>query len=253
MLRNDRGFTLIELLVVIAIIAILAAILFPVFAQAREKSRQVSCLSNMKQLGLSLAMYRSDYDSRNPGPGDGGHCGPAADFGNDMFNGKKRWPSWMGGFPSTPDGQWVPCYHIPSAQWSASGPGKGALQPYIKNVQIFLCPSERIREHLLSYSMNAVAGWIPESVVQRAGQFVELVDEQTTLNDGFYRAPTDCPALVHNLGANLLYYDSHAKWNRATRDPIIGNCLQSVPSQLFCPYIPFDDGGEYEPLCRKEL
>ncbi len=61
-----RGFTLIELLVVIAIIAILAAILFPVFARAREKARQSSCLSNVKQLSLCLLMYTQDYDERLP-------------------------------------------------------------------------------------------------------------------------------------------------------------------------------------------
>ena len=60
--RVQKGFTLIELLVVIAIIAILAAILFPVFAQARDKARQTSCLSNMKQLGLGFNMYAQDYD-----------------------------------------------------------------------------------------------------------------------------------------------------------------------------------------------
>src|SRR5215813_5893631 len=62
--NNQRGFTLIELLVVIAIIAILAAILFPVFAQARESARMSSCLSNMKQMGLGMTMYAQDYDER---------------------------------------------------------------------------------------------------------------------------------------------------------------------------------------------
>src|SRR5438094_1349991 len=65
-MSTRKGFTLIELLVVIAIIAILAAILFPVFAQAREKARAVSCLSNMRQMGLGTAMYVQDYDETYP-------------------------------------------------------------------------------------------------------------------------------------------------------------------------------------------
>jgi prepilin-type N-terminal cleavage/methylation domain-containing protein len=77
------GFTLIELLVVIAIIAILAAILFPVFAQAREKARQANCISNLKQIGIASNMYLQDYDERFP---FAGNPWPAAAF-VDVWNG----------------------------------------------------------------------------------------------------------------------------------------------------------------------
>ncbi len=101
-----RGFTLIELLVVIAIIAILAAILFPVFAKAREKARQASCQSNLKQIGLAFLMYMQDYDG--------------------------RWPYWHWGRHR---GNINPTDGPQALQWYVR------LDPYIKNTQIFACPS----------------------------------------------------------------------------------------------------------------
>jgi len=109
-----RGFTLIELLVVIAIIAILAAILFPVFAKAREKARQTSCLSNEKQLGLGFQMYAQDYDEALPTVAPFGSC-PTC------------WP-W-GAWPNTPGNGWPAVFYTP-------------IQPYIKNTQVLQCPSQ---------------------------------------------------------------------------------------------------------------
>ena len=100
-----KGFTLIELLVVIAIIAILAAILFPVFAQAREKARAVACLSNLKQAGVSYTMYTQDYDETTP-------LQTSPVTARDTNN-----------YFALSGGYW---YNL--------------LQPYVKNWQVFVCP-----------------------------------------------------------------------------------------------------------------
>jgi prepilin-type N-terminal cleavage/methylation domain-containing protein/prepilin-type processing-associated H-X9-DG protein len=101
-----RGFTLIELLVVIAIIAILAAILFPVFARAREQARQSSCLSNQKQIGLAIIMYAADHDETLP---------PAYYYQNGANS--------RNGY----------------VQWS------GMVMPYVMNMGIFVCPSHKVK------------------------------------------------------------------------------------------------------------
>src|SRR2546427_7953539 len=90
--RAGRGFTLIELLVVIAIIAILAAILFPVFAQAREAARKTSCLSNIKQITLASLMYAQDYDEVLNGPALRRCNSPATQYSNYWWG--RNWMTW---------------------------------------------------------------------------------------------------------------------------------------------------------------
>lgn len=120
--RSRRGFTLIELLVVIAIIAILAAILFPVFAKAREKARQTTCLSNLKQIGTATLMYVQDYDEQFPWLMMDGRT-------NNDSTGLSQ------GLPAGPP------------IWSVDLEAKRGLfmeyelQPYVKNYQMFVCPT----------------------------------------------------------------------------------------------------------------
>ncbi len=113
-----KGFTLIELLVVIAIIAILAAILFPVFAQAREKARQSACLSNLKQIGTACQLYTDDYDETFP-----------INFIKGSYAGTNYLDLWT--FDQV---------------WNENEIGRswgGCLYPYIKNMRMFVCPSAR--------------------------------------------------------------------------------------------------------------
>lgn len=107
--EQRKGFTLIELLVVLAIISILAAILFPVFARARENARRANCMSNLKQIGLAMMQYTQDYDEHLPGA-------------TASFPVAQPYPS----LPSSSNTLWL--------WWNI-------IYPYIKNTQVFVCPS----------------------------------------------------------------------------------------------------------------
>jgi prepilin-type N-terminal cleavage/methylation domain-containing protein/prepilin-type processing-associated H-X9-DG protein len=226
-----RGFTLIELLVVIAIIAILAAILFPVFARAREKARQASCCSNLKQLALGIQMYVQDYDETFPRA--------------DLDRG--RWyvitTPWDAR-PGSPTSR--------GAFWASS------IQAYIKNWQLYRCPSSAPETLFasppvqnwvdLSYTMNGMlsryrlAGVAAPSVCILVWEGIgssAYSGYATTM--AFYSGgalpyqPSNTqggmgvggPADFHNGGNNKAYCDGHVKW---TKEP--GGWEASVWSEL---------------------
>ncbi len=217
------GFTLIELLVVIAIIAILAAILFPVFARARENARKSTCQSNLKQLGIGFAMYCQDYDQTYPDCRYGGAGVPDPNPWRDPA--RVVWYSFA-----------------------------EVVQPYIKNWDVFWCPSQPKPAtpayaqagpyvHIYAYGrqlgyFNGSAGhstqpWILSEA--RLAQPAETVNIQESngcarpgpryiswpgsnvavpwANDNF------APSMRHMDGSNLLFYDGHVKWARREAMP----------------------------------
>ncbi len=222
MRSKNAAFTLIELLVVIAIIAILAAILFPVFAQARDKARQTACLSNVKQIGTAFMMYAQDYDEYLP----------------------------------------LTTYPVVANTWTDQA------QPYIKNRQVFRCPSDRSQNwttpqatpssildptppvlRRASYFLNAymsgssqyanLAGVAAPASVIYLGESQDGVtrdhfhpfnwNQETPANplySGFMHGATfddaknetkELALRRHADGSNFVYLDGHAKWSKWTQ------------------------------------
>jgi len=217
-----RGFTLIELLVVIAIIAILAAILFPVFAQARGKARSVTCLNNMKQLGLAFMMYAQDYDEVTC-PVTRISFLPAGIIVEDGFNWYRERYYWL-----------------------------QLLRPYAKNSQVGRCPENPGSDPVgtiinLNYGANRQAFSGPEGVptvtlaqISRPGDTLAMTEYGRwfvdwdlilggSVNSKWYvpNDPRGCgtdtqsPFCLrdkrHNGGVHVAFADGHAKWMPSSR------------------------------------
>ena len=214
---QKAGFTLIELLVVIAIIAILAAILFPVFGSARENARRASCQSNMRQIGMAFLQYAQDNSERLPSVGDA-----------TASNGVR--------------GTWNPFNTFANNHKGETDfkMGESSLQPYLKATQIFVCPSDDLgEENGLSYASNACANFkattpaAPSGTLHRGRKlsyfqntslWALLVEEsengansgETTTDDGYYLlAASNGFSTRHAEGSNVAFVDGHVKWFKA--------------------------------------
>ena len=201
-----HGFTLIELLVVIAIIAILAAILMPVFTTAREHAKQSRCLANLKQLSLGFLMYADDNSGKLPTAG------------------WERWPpnpNWCGCTGPVESGGWV-------------YPQQGQIWRYVKGAGIYMCPSEKGRKgrycpanYPLSYAMNDRIERMNVDALparHRSRMLILLHESRGKLVAGDYRGINDgilvatvghgrdLPDDVHYNGTTVAYIDGHAKW-----------------------------------------
>jgi prepilin-type N-terminal cleavage/methylation domain-containing protein/prepilin-type processing-associated H-X9-DG protein len=202
-----RAFTLIELLVAIAIIAILAAILFPVFAKAREKARQTSCASNLRNLGAAVLMYAQDYDEQFP-------LAAYAGAGFTFFT----WHDLTDPYSKNTD-----IWHCPSSQVSKKDQGGKVTTHFGYNVR-YLTTIQPDFSNANGHTAVSLAA------IQSPAETVLLVDAKASISgswcgdDGKFLLPPSAadahcwgrPNPLHSEGSNLLWADSHVKWQKPT-------------------------------------
>jgi prepilin-type N-terminal cleavage/methylation domain-containing protein/prepilin-type processing-associated H-X9-DG protein len=205
---RSSGFTLIELLVVIAIIAILAAILFPVFARARENARKSTCQSNLKQIGAAMLQYVQDYDERYPAGYAIFHAAGVGSVG-DTSNGTYFHDNWsLAANPST-SAQTI-------AMRNAGVLWLQVMGPYVKNERVFKCPSDP-NNWLSSYhtkmSLCASEGGYAMASIEFPAQAM-MAHEQCA----WHTAGNQGHSTLNNQhSANIAFLDGHVKFIQLNR------------------------------------
>ena len=196
---RPRGFTLIELLVVIAIIAILAAILFPVFAKAREGARQSSCLSNLKQWGSAVQMYVQDYDETLPpaiGEGSPGTLVTVFEL--------------LAPYVRNTQLRLCPTDGAGSINYTTYGLGRYSYAPNLG--QPLGPPSYAFTPAVFAYRVPTWAGGAPTMADVATLASIPYPSETTALFDATSSGNALVAAPRHNDGSNIVFLDGHAKW-----------------------------------------
>ena len=223
--RRSKGFTIVELLVVIAVIGILAAILFPVFARARENARRASCQSNLKQIGLGLAQYTQDYDETLP-------TMSATAQGTVSYNSSNNW--------TAPAAETTRYATSPYQNWIQS------IHPYVKSWQLYKCVAatqnaytplgypcyESQGDSDSSYRYNGVMLQRRLSAIQQPSTLIHILESTFASGTAWIRPSVSTtvsslplttsatfirwlePFPLHFDGVNLLFADGHVKWRR---------------------------------------